>query len=49
MKFYLKLLLLIPFTTLVIAQNNESEHAKKTLEISQKTASIVTDKVHEVS
>jgi carboxypeptidase PM20D1 len=44
MKFYLKLLLLIPFTTLVVAQGNGSEHAKKTLEIYTKVISIPTVK-----
>ena len=44
MKLCLKLLLLIPFTTLVVAQNNGSEHAKKTLEIYTKVISIPTVK-----
>jgi len=44
MKLYLKLLLLMPFTTMLVAQKNESEHAKKTLEIYSKVISIPTVK-----
>jgi len=44
MKLCLKLLLLLSFTTQALAQNNESEHAKKTLEIYSKVISIPTVK-----